>query len=79
MAKKQYTKKQHDTGKSVTTKSFFGSHAEMVVDHSSFNLTLSDNEVLCKDDSGYYVTLRDRLDNGLADPKRFSGNRLQEI
>tara|TARA_Y100000310_G_scaffold330701_1_gene402798 strand:+ start:780 stop:956 length:177 start_codon:yes stop_codon:yes gene_type:complete len=35
--------------------------------------TISEDEVVCKDDRGYYITLKNRLDNGLADPKRYSG------
>jgi len=32
-------------------------------------------EVVCKDDRGYYITYKNRLDNGLADPKRYSNKR----
>ena len=53
----------------VTTPSFHGSHASMVVEE------LEDGKVLCKDDRGTYTTLKERLDNGLADPAR---NRLVE-
>jgi hypothetical protein len=35
--------------------------------------------VLCKDDKGFYITLEDRLDSGLADPKRYSGERLNLV
>lgn len=56
----------------------------MVVDHLSIpewnadiNLTLKEGEVLCKDDAHYYITSRDRLDTGLADPNRYGKkNRL---
>ena len=68
---------RHQTGNSVTTPSWFGSHASMVVDHteaqiSGCDVNLSEDQVLCKDDRGYYVTQKNRLDNGLADPKRYS-------
>ena len=33
------------------------------------------SEVICKDDRGYYITLKARLDNGLADPNRYSNSR----
>lgn len=61
------TKIKND-GKSVkvTTESRFGSHKSMVVKY------LDNNECICKDDLGEYITLTSRLDNGLADPKRFS-------
>jgi hypothetical protein len=32
---------------------------------------------VCKDDKGYYITKRSHLDNGLADPNRYSD--LREI
>ena len=75
---------QRSIGSAVTTKSWFGSHAEMVVgleelQASEFFSTgegrywvIEDYETVCKDDTGYYVTDKDRLDNGLADPNRYS-------
>lgn len=78
------THKRHTTGNIITTKSWFGSHADMVVlpeeYHNNNRIyknrgihSISDEEVVCKDDRGYYITLKNRLDNGLADPKRYSG------
>ena len=50
----------------------------MVVDHLSMpewnadmNLTLGEDEVLCRDDTHYYITNKNRLDTGLADPNRY--------
>tara|TARA_Y100000361_G_scaffold150304_1_gene165800 strand:+ start:79 stop:297 length:219 start_codon:yes stop_codon:yes gene_type:complete len=56
--------RRHVTGNSITTKSWFGSHAEMIVEE------LEDGVVVCQDDSGKYYTTRDRIDNGLADTNR---------
>jgi hypothetical protein len=36
---------------------------------------LEDGKVVCKDDKGTYITEKNRLDNGLADPKRYSGRQ----
>jgi|TARA_B100002019_G_C21219292_1_gene573784 hypothetical protein len=63
---KNKTSRRHITGTSITTKSWFGSHAEMVVEE------LHDGLVVCEDDRGKYVTHSNRLDNGLADPNRYS-------
>ena len=52
------------TGNTITTKSWFGSHAEMVVEDRE------DGTFICEDDRGKYVTYKDRLDSGLADPCR---------
>lgn len=75
-------RKRHQTGNSVTTPSWFGSHASMVVDHSDVQaegreFTLSEDQVLCQDDNGYYVTEKKRLDDGTADPNRYSNRRYK--
>ena len=87
MAKYRPKQKQHETGQIITTKSRYGSHADMVVgleelQSSDFFETgegrwrvIEDHETVCKDDKGYYVTLKARLDNGLADPNRYSSRR----
>ena len=41
---------RHVTGNTITTKSWFGSHSEMVVEE------LSNSKVVCEDDSGKYIT-----------------------
>ena len=51
---------RHVTGSDITTKSWFGSHASMVVEE------LKDGKVICEDDRGKYITYANRLDNGLA-------------
>lgn len=80
-------KKRHETGNTVSTPSQFGSHRSMVVDPEQY-VSAKDNGssvscgpgiVLCKDDKGFYVTLEERLDSGLADPKRYSGERLNLV
>ena len=77
MAKKIIVKKSlHDIGRKITTKSAYGSHADMVVDHSKFSVALTESEVLCQDGDSYYVTSKTNLDNGLADPNRYSSKRL---
>lgn len=71
-------RKRHDTGQIITTPSAFGSHKSMVVDHEEFGLELSDNEVLLKDDTHFYITKKDRLDSGLCDTNRYSQNATYE-
>ena len=63
-------RKKHETGASITTKSWFGSHAEMVVEE------LDNGKVICEDNRGRYITYRNRLDNGLADQNRASLKRI---
>ena len=50
--------------------SHFGSHASMVVKDNK------DGTVVCKDNHGEYTTFQNRLDNGMADPCRNAGSRL---
>ncbi len=64
------TRGRHVTGNIITTKSWFGSHSEMVVEE------LEDGKVVCEDDDGKYITFADRLDNGLADPRRLAKDRM---
>ena len=60
---------RHVTGNTITTKSWFGSHAEMIVEDRE------DGTVVCEDDKGKYVTTMSMVDSGLADPNRFELNR----
>lgn len=68
--------KRHDTGIKITTPSPYGSHASMVVDHNEYGVNLADDQVLLKCDTHYYVTKKNRLDNGSADPERYAGKKL---
>jgi hypothetical protein len=43
----------------------------MVVNAEGFDLVLKEDEVICEDGDGCYITFRNRLDTGLADPRRF--------
>ena len=79
MAKRLSTKKRFETGRKITTESWFGSHQSMVVDHTEFDLELSDNEVLLKDDTHFYITTKDRLDTGIADPNRYANSKATYV
>ncbi len=55
--------------------SLYGSHEYMVVDQ----VTIGDVEwVALRDEKGVYNTSRDRLDTGLADPRRYDSARVVE-
>lgn len=70
------SKARHDSGVKISTKSPYGSHAEMVVDHAEYGLSLADGEVLLQCDTHFYITNKKRLDDGLADPARYCGKKL---
>lgn len=82
MNKRTTSKKKFDTSNIITTPSPFGSHSVMVVEKSLCQGDFKDNEVVCKDDQGYYITTKDRIDSNLADPHRYNARRnvfLKEI
>ena len=54
----------------------YGSHSSMV-DEEKTNQLSSEDEVVIKDELGFYTTKRSLLDTGLADPKRYSTNRVK--
>ena len=61
------TKERHEgRAVKVTTPTVYGSHRSMVVKE------LDNGKVVCKDYLGEYTTLTSKLDNGLADPSRWS-------
>ena len=63
------SRSRHVTGNTITTKSWFGSHSEMIVEE------LDDGLVVCEDDKGKYITNHKMIDSGLADPNRYELNR----
>lgn len=80
MAKKYYKAPVHQTGSIVTTKTQFGSTSDMIVDHSVYTVdgnpvTIQDSEIVCKDDRGFYITSKNRIDSGLADPNRYANTK----
>jgi hypothetical protein len=84
MAKKYYKAPLHQTGTIVTTKTHFGSTSDMVVDHTKYKyienngpITLIDEAVVCKDDRGFYMTFKNRIDSGLADPNRYANQPMR--
>jgi len=73
MAKKFIpTNRQHQTGRTITTKTPYGSTSDMIVTDEQIlsKVKLDDGCVLLKDDEGYYITNKGRINDGLADPLR---------
>ena len=57
--------------------SLYGSHASMI-DESLQEAVTTEGWVILRDEKGVYNTTRDRLDTGLADPRRYDPNRVIE-
>lgn len=64
---------KHTTGRTITTKTPYGSTSDMIVTDEQIlsKVTVAANCVLLQDDDGYYITNKDRIDNGLSDPLRY--------
>lgn len=75
---KYYKAPKHVVGRMITTKSAFGSHADMIVncDDDIFKHIKLENSynVVCKDDDGYYITKLQHIDSGMADPNRYANS-----
>lgn len=69
------SKKKVETGVEITTPSWFGSHQSMVVENGG--MEIKENECICRDDKGCYVTEKKYLDSGLADPNRYSNSKAR--
>ena len=72
MAYKQAAVKQK--AEKYKTPSEYGSHASMVEEGTE----AEDGWIVLRDEKGLYSTSVDRLDTGLADPRRYNSNRVVE-
>jgi hypothetical protein len=78
MARKLFKPRQHESGSTITTKTHFGSDSTMVVDLSQYKtISINTDEVVCKDDRGFYITKKNRINSGLADPNRYNNEKLR--
>lgn len=78
MAKNKEYRKKHDSGTTITTPSHFGSHSSMVLERTKYSSVTPIDGIVLQDDAGYYVTIPERLDTGLADPNRYSYEKREK-
>lgn len=73
MAKNFIKPRKHETGRTITTKTPYGTTSDMLVTDENIlsKVEYPENFVLVKDGDGYYITQKSRLDSGLADPNRY--------
>jgi hypothetical protein len=66
--------KEKDNVRTITTPSAYGSHKCMIVDidKEAKGHNVPKDKIICQDEKGYYVTYKNRIDNGLADPCRYA-------
>ena len=81
MAKNFIKPRKHETGRTITTKTAFGTTSDMVVNDEKITsrVTMRSGQVLAKDDAGYYITPSERVDNGLADWHRYDSQYREYI
>lgn len=80
MAKKHYKAPLHQTGTTITTRTAFGSDSDMIVDLSSYKpISIGNDQVVCRDDRGFYITQKNRIDTGLADPNRYANTKSRIV
>ena len=81
MTRQIRTGKKHETGRTITTKTPYGTTSEMVVTDENLRglFSLDVSQVLVKDDEGYYYTSVSRVDSGLADPNRYNSSLRHRI
>jgi hypothetical protein len=67
------TRKKHETGRTITTKTAYGISSDMVVTDETIlsKVNVPDYCVLVYDDMGYFIVNRERVDDGLACPFRY--------
>lgn len=76
MAKKHYKAPVHQTGTVITTKTAYGSTSDMVVDLTKYkDLLIQEDETVCKDDKGFYITKKNRINSNIADPNRYANEK----
>lgn len=76
MARKLFKPRQHESGTIVTTKTPYGSDSSMIVDMSKYKpISVGADEVVCKDDRGFYITKQNRINSGIADPNRHNSTK----
>ena len=71
----RYNNKVKKEQPTIEAPSSFGSHASMINEDYD---DLGDGVVWLTDEKGNYSTTRDRLDTGLADPRRYDSSRVIE-
>ena len=62
----------------LTVPSLYGSHASMIEENCTDIGGIALGEVCLRDEKGTYWTPADRLDTGLADPRRYDSSRVIE-
>ena len=77
MAKNFIKPRKHETGRTISTKTAYGITSDMLVQDENIleKVNLPENSVLVQDDMGYFIVDKNRVNDGLACPARYSNNR----
>jgi hypothetical protein len=67
-------RKERENVRVITTPSAYGSHSSMIVniEEEAKGHNVPKDKIICQDEKGFYVTYKNRIDNGLSDPCRYA-------
>ena len=73
MTRQTRTGKKHETGRTIITKTAYGITSDMVVEDQDIlsKVHVPEHCVLVRDDMGYFIVNKERVDDGLACPFRY--------
>lgn len=73
MSKNRLKARKHESGRIITTKTPYGITSDMVVnDKDILSVSVPEGSVIVKDDDGYFIVPKNRVDDGMACPLRYS-------
>lgn len=74
MSKNRLKVRKHESGRTITTKTPYGITSDMVVSDENFlsQVSIPEGSVVVKDDDGYFIVPKNRVDDGMACPLRYS-------
>lgn len=72
MSKNRLKVRKHESGRTITTKTPYGITSDMVVnDKDILSVSVPEGSVIVKDDDGYFIVPKNRVDDGMACPLRY--------
>lgn len=74
MSKNRLKVRKHESGRIITTKTPYGITSDMVVSDENFlsQVSIPEGSVVVKDDDGYFIVPKNRVDDNMACPLRYS-------
>lgn len=73
MSKNRLKVRKHESGRTITTKTPYGITSDMMVNDENLlsKVSIPEESVVVKDDDGYFIVPKNRVDDGMACPLRY--------